>query len=315
MKENQEGYWDLRDLYEGIDSHAFISDKEHITNRVRKLCQTYEGNVCQLQPEEFAVAFEQYQSLYEDIYKLYLYVYLLWCGETSRSDYSIQLQEIQEKVNTWQKALLFFELEWQQMDESHYKKILSSNSLRKGKHYLLESYSKRVHRLNKECEKIMTQQSLTAQSAWVKLYDETLYSLSYRVGGKTYTQSELLSWLYKPKREQRKQAHKSLTTTFKKSAKLIAYIFNTLLLSKKQEDELRGYESWDTSRHQDNQISNKVVQSLVNVVRNAYPMVQHFYKLKKSLLGISRFYDYDRYSSYDFGTKDLLFLGLMLLRL
>ena len=297
MNKQKHGHWNLSDLYNGIDSCSFITDKTNIASQINRFCRAYENNLNYIEPKNFVYAFEQYQSLYERIYKLYLYVYLLWCSDTSRPDYSVHLQEIQEKVNLWRGELLFFELEWQQMSDKRSKLVLSPDILQQGKNYLWLSYSRRIHRLNKESEKILNQQSLTSQHAWVKLYDETLFGLSYSVKGQTYTQSELLSWLYKPSREDRKHAHRSLTRSFKKSIKLIAYIFNTLLLSKKQVDELRGYDTWDTSRHQDNQISVEVVQSLLNVVYDAYPMVQDFYQFKKSLLGVSRFYDYDRYAS------------------
>ena len=50
------------------------------------------------------------------------------------------------------------------------------------------------------------------------------------------------------------------------------------------------------SRHLDNEIDRDTVEALISSCERNYGLVETYYELKKKLLGLKKFYDYDRYS-------------------
>ena len=134
------------------------------------------------------------------------------------------------------------------------------------------------------------------QSAWIRYFDETFGSATFRYAGKDKSEQEVLSLLHNPKREVRREAHVSLSDGFNKLSRSLTFIFNTLLADKATNDELRGYPSWIHARNLSNETDDITVNALVKAVTGHYEWVQRYYKLKSKLLGIEDFKDFDRYA-------------------
>ncbi len=61
-------------------------------------------------------------------------------------------------------------------------------------------------------------------------------------------------------------------------------------------DKVRGYESAETPRHLQNQITQQSVDSLIQTTQKHFYLVSNFYKRKKQILGFNKLKDYDRYA-------------------
>jgi oligoendopeptidase F len=59
------------------------------------------------------------------------------------------------------------------------------------------------------------------------------------------------------------------------------------------------------SRHLDNEIDKDTVDTLMTACENNFDMVEEYYNLKKRLLGVKKFYDYDRYAPIDTEKKTI----------
>ncbi len=87
-----------------------------------------------------------------------------------------------------------------------------------------------------------------------------------------------------------------MTGVLREKLPILTFVFNTLAADKASDDRLRHYPTWVSSRNLANEVSDEVVEALVNAVTSRYDIVARYYRLKGKLLGLDKLYDYDRYA-------------------
>lgn len=289
-------YWDLSDLYAGIDDPQLKKDKKHVQDEARQFAEAYRGKVADLNAGQFATALKEYEEIIERIGKIGSFSHLLWSTDTGYADYGKLMQEANELSSAIHQKLVFFDVEWLQVDEDRAQALIESEELSHYRHYLETSRRYKEHTLSEKEEQILSAKSVTGRSAWNRFFDESLGAARFELDGEELTEQETLSKLHNPDRDLRKRAHASLTETFRNMSRTLTFIFNTILADKQTNDHLRNYSSWITSRNLANEIDDRTVEILVDSVTGQYELVQRFYRLKKQLLGYDTMYDYDRYA-------------------
>lgn len=288
--------WDLSDLYKSIDDPELTKDKERIRKRADSFATSYKGKVQKFDAQEMKQALEEYEELLEIIGKIGSYARLIWSTNTTKAEYGKLVQEANELSSEIHQKLVFFDIEWLDLDREKAQDLINDNILSGYRHYLETLQRYKEHILSEKEEQILSAKSVTGRSAWNRYFDETMGAARFTLDGKELTQQEVLSKLHEPDRELRKKAHSSLTSTFDELSRSVTFIFNTLLADKHTNDKLRNYDSWISSRNLSNEIDDQTVEVLVNSVTESYSIVQRFYDLKRELLGYEQLYDYDRYA-------------------
>lgn len=297
--------WDLSDLYPGPDSKELKSDKARVIELSENFSETYRGKIAGISDNEFAEALIKYEVIIQIMGRIGSYAYLQWSTSTEDPNLGKFLQASNELSSDVSQALTFFNVEWLQLSDDKAGKFINSEKLKKWKHYLKVSRMYKEHTLTEDAEKVMSAKSVTGRSAWSRYFDETLGAARFTFGGEEYSEQEVLSKLHNKDRNVRKAAHKSLTSTFNELSRTLTFVFNTILADKSTNDKLRKYESWIDSRHLSNQTDRSTVDSLVSAVKDAYPIVQRYYRLKKRLLKLAQLYDYDRYAPISKTSKEI----------
>lgn len=288
--------WDLSDLYKSIDDPDLKKDKERIRKLADSFASSYKGKVQKFDAQEMKHALEEYEELLELIGKIGSYARLLWSTNTTKAEYGKLVQEANELSSEIHQKLVFFDVEWLDLDEEKAQNLITNDTLSGYRHYLETLQRYKEHILSEKEEQILSAKSVTGRSAWNRYFDETMGAARFTLDGEELTQQEVLSKLHEPDRELRKKAHSSLTSTFEDLSRSLTFIFNTLLADKHTNDKLRNYKSWISSRNLSNEIDDETVEVLVNSVTDKYSIVQRFYDLKRNLLGYDELYDYDRYA-------------------
>ncbi len=134
----------------------------------------------------------------------------------------------------------------------------------------------------------------------MRLFDETVSSLRcpFEFGGQTerLPVQQILSKLYDSNREVRKAAADGLTKGLQENARLLTYIFNTLVLDHRSDCNLRRFDSVLGPRNLMNEINDAVVDALMAAAEAHHGTFQRYYRLKARLLGLPQLQDYDRYA-------------------
>jgi len=288
--------WDLSDLYAGIDDPNINDDIKRADERAAAFAESYHGKVTTLDAEEFYEAIAEYENIAEMAYKLGGFARLIWTTDSGNAAYGALMQRIREWSSQLQQQLIFFDLEWTNAPDDFAARMIAHPVLAHYRHWLEVTRRYQPHRLSEPEEKILAEKDVTGRSAWTRLFSQLMGNNRYPFDGEELTQEGILTKLYSPDRDMRQRAAEAFTVTLREQLPVLTYIFNTLAADKASDDRLRDYPSWVSARNLDNEVSDEVVEALINAVTSRSDIVARYYRLKRELLGVDTLRDYDRYA-------------------
>jgi oligoendopeptidase F len=294
--------WNLSDLYLSLDDPKIEEDIKNALSRAKSFEEKYRGQINSeaIKPFFLLQAVKELESINEQIGKLISYAYLIFAADTGNPKHGAFLQSVQEKSTEIRKHLMFFELEWIGLSDKIADPLLEDEALSHYRHFLQSERRYKPHKLSEPEEKILDEKANTGSRAFMRLFDEVINNIRFKVrldGRIKYlTEAETLALLYDPDRDIRKAGAKGLTKGLKENAHVLTYIFNILVQDHASDDRFRSFPYPMASRHLDNEIDKATVDALMTTCERNFDMVEKYYNLKKKLLGIDKFRDYDRYA-------------------
>ncbi len=295
--------WDLSDLYAGLDDPRIDQDLSEALERAKAFEARWRGkiNVAEgVAAAELATAVGELEGLIEPVGKASSYAQLLHAADTSEARHGALLQSVQQRATEIQQRVLFFDLEWMDVPDEVAERVLADPAIERYRHYLEQQRRYRPHRLSEPEEKIVNELANTGSRAWVRLFDEVIADIEFRVrvAGrlKRLNESQVLAMLYALRRQYRRAAAQSLTEGLKQNKRVLSYIVGTMAWDHQIDDRLRSFPDPMASRNLENEIDGETVAALLSACERAYPVVQRYYRLKGRLLGIDDLKDYDRYA-------------------
>ncbi|MGH7801764.1 MAG: M3 family oligoendopeptidase [Thermodesulfobacteriota bacterium] len=294
--------WNLSDLYLNLNDQQIEKDIEDAFSQAKSFEEKYRGKINSepVTPSFLLQAVKELESISEQAGKLISYAYLMFAADTSNPKRGAFLQSIQEKTTEIRKHLMFFELEWIALPDEIANHLLEDEVLSHYSHFLQTERRYKPHKLSEPEEKILDEKANTGSRAFMRLFDEVINNIRFKVklDGriKRLTEPETLALLYDADRNKRKAGAIGLTKGLKENAHVLNYIFNILVQDHTSNDRLRSFPHPIASRHLDNEIDKATVDALMTSCEKNFDMVEKYYNLKKRLLGLKKFHDYDRYS-------------------
>jgi oligoendopeptidase F len=288
--------WDLEPLVDGDGEAGVDRLLAAAGEETEAFAQRYPGRVAELDSAGLAEAMQALVAIQEKLMRAGSYAMLRFSTDTAEPARGALLQRVQERSTEIETKLLFFELEWAELDDARAEAVLAGEGLEFCRHYLRNARRYKPHLLTEPEEKILTEKSLTGNSAWSRLFAETTSAIRVSLPDEeeAVALEVALSRLQEPDREVRRAAAESVTEALQPGLRTRAFIFNTLLQDKAVDDRLRSYPNWLRSRNLANEASDESVAALVEAVRGRYALPQRWYRLKARILGVDRLADYDR---------------------
>jgi oligoendopeptidase F len=305
--------WDLSDLYSGIDDPRISTDLASALSRARAFEERYRGRVGQAAAPTAEVLLEavrELESLSERMDRPVIYASLIHAARTDDPRHGALLSRTREQRTAINKHLIFFDLEWVQVPDEAARALLDSPLLAPYRHFLEQKRAWRPHYLSEPEEKVLEEKSITGRAAFVRLFDETVAGLRFPFehGGQRQemTLQQINARLYDADRGAREAAARGVTRGLQENARLLTFVFNTLVVDHRSDCSLRRFPSVMGPRNLANEIPDSVVDALMTATERYHGTVQRYYRLKGRLLGIETLYDYDRYAplSADLPTCD-----------
>jgi oligoendopeptidase F len=283
--------WDLTHLYPAMDSPAFAADVERAAAEARRFAELYRGKLAALAARDDASAalteaVKAYERLEDLVGKIMSYAGLVYSGDTTDPQRAKFYGDTQDKVTAISTELLFFGLELNRIDEAMLAKAAVQAPLSHWKPWLDDLAKDKPHQLEDRIEELFHEKSVTGHGAWNRLFDETIASLRFKIGGDDLTLELTLNRLQDADGAVRKEAAEVLGTVFRQHLRTFGLITNTLAKDKEISDRWRKFADVADSRHLANRVEREVVDALVAAVREAYPRLSHrYYKLKARWFG------------------------------
>jgi oligoendopeptidase F len=292
--------WNLADLYAGLDDPAVKRDLDRADADSIAFEEAYKGKLAEMAEAadagpELAAAVKRYEALDDLLGRLGSYAGLVHAGDTVDPVRAKFYADVQERLTAASTHLLFFVLELNRIDDAKLEAAMRDPALGHYRPWLEDIRKDKPYQLEDRIEQLFHEKSVTAYSAWNRLFDETIASLRFKVGTKSLAIEPTLNLLQDASEKNRKAAAQALAATFKEHLRTFSLITNVLAKDKEISDRWRGFADVADARHLSNRVEPEVVAALVEAVRAAYPRLSHrYYALKARWFGKKRLPHWDR---------------------
>ncbi len=268
--------WDLSALYKNMSDPAIARDITKLKRDAIAFTNTYKGKIAKLSGDELAAALAKYEAMQDAIGKLGSYAQLLYAGDMSDHAITQFYQNTHETLNVITSGFVFFTLEINRITDAALKKALSSKKLAHYRPWIEAVRVYKHYQLSDELEEYIHANSVI-DSAWQRLYDESISRLKFTVDGKEMTSAEALDLLSNTDPKKRKAAAREIARVFEANGATYGLITNTLAKAKQIEDDKRGFKRPISSRNVSNQVEDEVVDALIATVKKNYKNLSHKY--------------------------------------
>src|SRR3954451_11075436 len=279
----EEVAWDLDPLVDGEGEAGAERLLNEAQDRSAAFAERFQGKVADIDGPGLADAVAELQAISEMVGKAGTYAMLRFATDTAEPRNGALLQRVQEQATVVETRLLFFELEWAELDDARVEGLLQADGLDTARHHLRTIRRYRPHLLTEPEEKVMSEKAVTGRDAWTRLFSELTSAVAVEVDGEKQALDVALAKLMSPDRELRERVQQAVTEALSPTLRTRAFVFNTLMADKFTDDRLRSYPTWISSRNLANEASDESVQALVSAVRDAYDLPRRWYRLKARL--------------------------------
>jgi oligoendopeptidase F len=292
--------WNLTDLYSGIDAPEVTRDLDKMDAECIAFEADYKGKLADetAKPEGrawLARAVKRYEVIDDLAGRLGSYAGLIHAGDSVDPAISKFYGDVSERLTAASLHLLFFALELNRIEDAVIERAMQAPELAHYRPWIEDSRKDKPYQLEDRIEQLFHEKSVSGYSAWNRLFDQTISSLRFKLGGKELAIEPTLNMLQDRAPEKRKAAGQALAKTFKANERTFALITNTLAKDKDISDRWRGFQDVADSRHLANRVEREVVDALVASVRAAYPRLSHrYYALKAGWFKKKRLAHWDR---------------------
>ena len=292
--------WNLADLYRGMDDPQIARDLGRSDAESVAFEEQYKGklNLIATAPGAggaLAEAVKCYEALDDLMGRLISYAGLVHSGNSIDPQRAKFYADVQERITAASTHLLFFVLELNRLDDALLDAAMEEPALGHYRPWIEDIRKEKPYQLEDRIEQLFHEKSVTAYSAWNRLFDETIATLRFKVGTKSLAIEPTLNLLQDPNEKMRKAAAQAIAHTFKENLRTFALITNILAKDKEISDRWRGFADVADARHLSNRVEPEVVAALAKAVRDAYPRLSHrYYALKARWFGKKRLAHWDR---------------------
>lgn len=288
--------WDLSVFYDGLDDPRIEEDMGRLAQMVDDFAARYRGRVGQLTAAQMVEAHHEMEAIYDLRGRISSFASLNYSTNTNDPRLGAFLQKVMENGSELSQKMVFFDLEWNELDDAAAQAVLDDPALGQYRYVLEAERRFKPYQLSEPEEQILIEKDVTGASAWTRLFTQIMGASTYELDGQKLTQPIILSKLQDADRGLRQRAADALTAGLREDTMELTFIFNVLAADKAANDKRRGFPTWVSARNLSNKAPDAVVEALIETVTGSYDVVARHYRLKRTLLGYDTLYDYDRYA-------------------
>lgn len=258
-------------------------------------------------------ALDEYENIQRNFFEGGDEFYYLWL-KTQLDESNPQIRAEYNKSNEFRvneyNEISFFTINISKVSSEKQKEFLECEKLKDYKHFLERVFAEGKYVLSEKEEKIINLKSSSAYSFWVNMlsgflskeegivFDENLNEVK-----KSFSEMRSLQDNTNP--EIRRKASETFNKVVEKYEDVAENEINAILENKKINDKIRGYERPDKSRHIEDDIDSKVVDTLIESVSGrGFEISKRFYKMKANLFGLNKFDYSERNLEYGHMSKE-----------
>jgi oligoendopeptidase F len=259
--------WDLSDLFEGPDDPQLEAQLEEAAAAATRFSERYRGKIAGLSAAELNDAVAELERIKSISVRVEAYPRLRQAADASDQARGALVQKVREWNTQVETELLFFDLEWAEVDDEIAERLLADDALAPYASVLRSERRYRPYLLSEPEEKISMEKNVTGASAWGRLFNELLADVSVSLDDRDQSLDEALARLSREtEQSERQRVAEAVTEALRPGLRTRGYILNTILNERAIEDRLRGFSSWIAARNLDNEIPDEAAQTLIDAI-------------------------------------------------
>lgn len=295
--------WDLSDLFAAYDDPQIGRTLQSVQEQAEAFAQQYRGTIRVPGGPAAAHLLEALrvlEAIEDAMSQVATYANLLYAADSLRPAHQDLQQRVEQCLTAIRNSLVFFDLEWLEVEESAATRLIADPLLANYGHYLTHGRRYRPHVLSEAEERIVNEKDNTGRRAFGRLFTELTSSLSFPIerdgAVRELTLPEVLALLHRPERALRARAMETLFDVLARNELVLTLTYNTLIQDHLTMDRLRRYPGPMAERHLSNEIDQQAVEQMMEVTEANYHIAQDYFRLKAQLLRLDRLALYDQYA-------------------
>lgn len=279
--------WDLSLLYRSHTDPRIEHDVRVVERAYEKFAHTYRDVNFTATPTALAKALTAYEKLASMPESARPFRYFMFRQELdARDEYAEkELNKLSDRLTRAANALLFFELRIGAISKNKQRAYLKDPELASFRYQLECIFKDAEHLLSEPEEKILSLKSLPAHGLWVSGMEKILNRYTIKRGKEEESLQNALSMLPRLTHTQRRNVWKNITDGLQDLGEVAENELNAVVLNKKINDELRGYEKPYTATVLGYENDVASIEALVDTVSTkGFALSWRYYKLNAKLL-------------------------------
>jgi oligoendopeptidase F len=297
----QEG-WDLSELLPEPSEEVIATRLAELEVSVTEFERSRSGLAPDMGSERVLELLKLYDALMSQLYVLGYYGSLWFAADTQSEPALAYRNRIEQVLTGIQNRMLFFTLWWKQLDDEAAAELLPSTADAPDYRHFLEDLRRfKPFTLDESTEQLVNLKDADGQNALLTIYSMLTNRLEFHleIDGEqqTLTRDQLMSDVHSPNAEARAAAYKELYRVYEGERNVLGQIYMHRVRDWYSENvKVRGFASPINVRNVANDVPDKAVSTLIDVVRENNGLFQRFFRLKAKWLGLERLRRYDIYA-------------------
>lgn len=289
---NYKTTWDLNLLYSNINDSKIESDINEIKLNSYSFINKWKNREDYLTDinilKEALDDYENWAHFYNSCFTPNYYFWLKLATDQNNGELKAKYNKINEISIQISNDINFFELNLAKITKKNQEDFLNNNILSNYKNFLSRIFKSSKYLLSEKEEKILNLKNKTSFENWANLIDQLLSKEEREINGIKYNFSELLNKIIDSNKDIRTQAFNAVNDILSKNSFIAEIEFNSVLEDYRITKQIRGYERFDTERHNSDDIDSSIIDSLISSVSKKNEIARSFYELKAKLFGVDK---------------------------
>ncbi len=277
--------WDFSKIYKNINDPKIEKDVDAICKHFLAFAKKYKDLKFLKSSKGMLKALKDYELLSKKTSSIPLwYLSLQQTIDNSNNNIQAKLTKFSNDYTKAYKEILFFDLAISKLDKKNQDKYLKDKTLKKYHYALQVSFTTGKYLLSEKEEKILTDKSQVAHTAWEEMNDRYMNSQKINFKNKEMSLSEAMSVKADLPRNDRRIIHKTIMEKYKEISFVAEGELNAVIQNKRIDDDLRGFKTPYESTVIGYQNELKSIENLIAVVTKNNSISHRFFKLKAKVL-------------------------------
>lgn len=284
--------WDLEKYYyKSLSDEKLTEDINKIIPSVKTFAKKYKGKIKKFSAKDFILFFNEEEKISKTIAKAGIYIHYLSALDTQNQEVIKKNGEFDFLMTEVANELLFISQDFKEIGFEKLMKFSKNKLLKNYENYFFQKAISIKYLLDEKTEYALNLKENSGADAFENLYEELTNSFMFKVkiNGKIkeVTDSEVRMMRTSPDEKIRVEGLRSLREVYcdKKVQITLGNTYNAIVKDCTSEIKLRKFKSVMSPRNLSEELSEEVVNMLLEEVQNAYPIYQKYLKIKAKLLG------------------------------